>query len=105
MPIPDLSRHTFKALEVSTGNITKHTADALNDEKGDAIHTHLSVVPFIDYGWLIYCTGDAGALAALSMLGHRELVHLMERAKGLGFTWVKLDCDGEALEGSPTFEW
>lgn len=104
----DLSRNTCRVLNVSTGHISKATAEALGDPP-DCQHTgvlwnDLSYVGWHEYGWIIWCAGfDEEPLE-----DYPDLLALLQFAERNGFEMVKLDCDAPALPaeaGLPTFEW
>lgn len=92
-----------KILNVSTGHIPKHTADALGSPESKdkpQLWDTLSYVYYHEYGWIIFA--DANAEIRES---HKELADLLIFAKNNGATYLKLDCDAETLDGIPTFDW
>lgn len=92
-----------KMLDISTGHIPKHTADALGDassEKKPELYDQISYVHYHEYGWIIH-TSDANAVRS----EHPELAHLLELAKKNGADHLKLDCDAPKVEGLASFDW
>ena len=83
-----------KTLVVSTGNISKATADLLESGKLKSL-----IVDSYMYGWRIYTgTDDAEDIP-------EDLSALINFAKNLDCKWLKLDQDGSKLDKFPEYDW
>lgn len=92
-----------KMLDISTGHIPKHTADALGEPSSEhkpELFDQLSYVHYHEYGWILHVTNANEVRAS-----HPELANLMELAKKHGAEHLKLDCDAPLIEGLASFDW
>lgn len=96
----------FKMLDVSSSHISHGNATFLAN--GDfARYEDLTVSPWFDYGWIIRVpnsTGDS-TCTTLALCGHRGLADVLRHAQKLGCDYVKLDQDGEVIDGLETYNW
>lgn len=101
----DVDDALVKMLDISTGHIPKHTADALGqpgDSAQPALFMTVSYVPYHEYGWIIAVNEEHAENIRET---HPELAQLMQLTLAYGATHLKLDSDGIAIEGLPTFDW
>lgn len=84
-----------KYLDISTGHISKDTADWLDtDPRGIIMH------PKGEYGWFVYAMQEE-----LDDDVPLDLVKVLVYAKSIGCVWVILDADGELIDELETFDW
>lgn len=86
-----------KMLTVSTGHISKETAELLDK---DNIYG-LVVYQKDEYGWFIFLSEEDDYYAGIP----DELLKLIKFAKDLGCSWLCLDRDGDVLEYLEVFDW
>jgi hypothetical protein len=84
---------------ISTCHVNEITAQAL--DRGDKANPWTVVAPY-EHGWFIAVQpeelhADLQIPDALSAV--------MVWANAHGARWVRLDCDGDVIEGLQTFEW
>lgn len=101
---------TQKVAVLATSHITIRDADLLEALiDGLSLPTEANVCSVIDdssYGYWIYVQHESVAPQGLKAAGFSDaFVVLVTEAKKAGFTWLRLDCDGEESEAFPTFEW
>lgn len=48
-------------------------------------------------GWLVHTDGG--------VFGHDSINNVLSKANAAGFQWLLFDCDGEQIEGLPTYDW
>lgn len=104
-PEVDLSEAFVTMVDISTGHIPKHTADALGQPDATttpALFEPLSYVPYHEYGWIIAVNAEH---AEAIREDHPELASLMLLTIANGASHLKLDSDGIAIDGLPTFDW
>ena len=94
-----LEAATVKVLDISTGHIPKHTADALDADRPE-LYDALSYVHYHEYGWIIHASNDDEVNDS-----HPELARLIRLTRELGAEHLKLDCDAPLVEGLPVFKW
>lgn len=103
-PAVDLSQAITQMVDISTGHIPKHTADALGEEsvkpESAELYDVLSYVHYHEYGWIIHCSNEEHIEGK-----HPELANLIRLARANGAQHLKLDCDGIKIAGLPSFEW
>jgi hypothetical protein len=87
---------TYTMVVVSTAHITASEADAL--DLGDA--DHLTVIPWSEYGWLIWCAKDADLEGTSD-----ALLRCLEWAQSKGFEYLRLDSDGPEIPDLPKYQW
>lgn len=86
-----------KMTTVSTGHISKETADLLEN---DNIY-ELIVYQKDEYGWFIFLSEKDDYYVSIP----DELLKLIKFAKDLGCSWLCLDRDGDILEYLEVFDW
>jgi hypothetical protein len=104
-PEVDLSEAFVTMVDISTGHIPKHTADALGqpgDSETPALLNQLSYVSYHEYGWIIAVNAEH---AEELREEHPELAHLMLLTIANDGRHLKLDSDGIVIDGLPTFDW
>ena len=83
-------------LVLSTGHVTKETADSLNGdiepERGWSPHFQN------EYGWIFWADQDL-------QLVPEEFEAIFALAKSVGCKWVRFDCDGPRVPTLPFFTW
>lgn len=84
-------------LTISTGHITKDTADAFDAKMGD--DGIPAFFPKGDYGWFVFVPDQIEPECPA------DLASLLRFAKEKGCTWLVLDCDAEQVDGLPTYDW
>ena len=92
-------------LDVSSIHITHATARFLADSNFFD-NDDLTVQPWFDSGW-ISCVPDIEdtEIATLALTEHRSLAAVLLHAQKLGCDYVKLDQDGEVIDGLETYNW
>lgn len=94
-----------KILEISTGHIPKHTADALGHGRDAVEHAQLwNLLPYeawSDFGWII-CISDVLDEVREQ---HPELAKLLDFCLESDIGYLQLDADGLEIEGFPLFDW
>ena len=93
--MPDLE--ICKMLTISTGHISRATADRLTEGDDDLPW----VLAWSDYGWLVLAHDIAGDDHDFP----EDLQRCMDFAWSHGCDWVRLDCDGDKLDELPVFDW
>lgn len=96
-----------KEIVFSTSHISQDTdkeiEKSLSDPTDENPMTMLSIIPFMDYGWMIFVPEDKNDLPHFDK--HEELGVLIECAKENGCTWLRLDADGPVYQSFQIFEW
>jgi hypothetical protein len=98
-----------RVLVTGTSMISEATAKALGESSEDAnrdgeLWSVLSYAHWSCYGWIIAVPQEHAVIKAV----YPELHALMQFAADRGFSYLQLDCDGDALPeeaGLPTFNW
>lgn len=89
----------MKTLVLSTGHVSKETAEFLDACGVAGNFLIVTSVPFGDYGWLVpTCAAEEGGCPA-------DLKVVLEFAARHDCTWVRLDCDGNRIDDLPSWEW
>ena len=83
---------TSLMLEMSTRHISKETAEWLQYHRSGCYQKG-------DYGWFVW-SGDSAREDDPA-----DLRAVLDFARAERVTWVMLDCDTDAVDGLPTFEW
>lgn len=88
-----------KILVLSTGHLSKETAEKFNSNSGSAHWPDNLGVP-IPYGYLVPAEIQdfEGEVAP-------EVKACAEYARERGASLIRFDCDGSTVEGLKTFEW
>ncbi len=90
-----------RALVLSTHHITEATNDLLNV----GLRCEAITYDVVKYGFLIWC-GDSKLLDTNAReFYYPELLALVKFARRKGFSWIKLDRDGDEAETLETFDW
>jgi hypothetical protein len=93
-------------LELSTGHIPKHTADALGHGRSAVeaaeLWNLLPYEPWADYGWIVCVTGDVPEEVKER---HPELGTLLAFCCNNNIRYLQLDSDGYEMDDFPTFDW
>ena len=91
-----------KVLVISTGHLTEFTNSVMVMEKGE-----IGLVYYpIEHGYVLILPPKITEwLKAEGWTAPRCIVDIVRRAKRLGCDWVRLDCDGEVLDGLTYYEW
>lgn len=85
-------------LMLSTGHVTKATADILNTPGQDLIG---GVMIWQSYGWVVWVDADA----AVTYAQYPDLVACMKFALDMGIFWIRFDCDVDAIPDLPSYDW
>lgn len=95
-----------KVLDVSTAHIPEATNTALLYGMSE-LNGILPMTNWSDYGWIIWTGGAPDSLDAFGEIAeqHPELANLIRLCQDNGILYLQLDCDGEQIDGFPTFEW
>lgn len=106
----------LKLLDVSTGHLSKETADLLRQTS----ESDRDTIPFRviqhQYGWIIPFTGEITGTESDEDLAKKldiddldeipnDLLEVIRYAARQGCTFVYFDLDGEYNADLPTFEW
>lgn len=99
MNLTNIGEYTEKALTISTGHITKDTADWLQNIVEGKIKSTVIVYEKKPYGWFV-STSSAyeGNIPA-------DLTYLIGLALGSGHDWLQLDRDAKNLQGLTRYNW
>jgi hypothetical protein len=97
-----------KMLVCSTSHVSPETRDWLDAESAKILPLHrtgidnprpaIHVFPNV-HGWMFWADEDP------TKTWPAEIIALMNKARELGADWVDLDCDGDQIDGLPTWEW
>lgn len=93
-------------LTCSTGHITEQDSKMLTEFATEfasgvrEIGWHVSLYPY-DEGWFIWTGGDTVHYDSLSEHANK----LVALARENRCTWLRLDRDGDTIEGLPIFDW
>jgi hypothetical protein len=92
-----------KLLILSTGHVSKETADLLNGHNS----TWPCVGgPYSEHGWFVYCHEEQGSLEVPRDFIPDDLFAVMTYAREKhGAHNVLLDCDGDRVDDLPYYEW
>ncbi len=85
-----------KTLVVTTGHIQYSTTKWMDDEKNASVS-----VDAYEYGWRVYVGSDFTPDPHIPP----DLYVLMKLAHDNGCKWLRLDCDGDELDGFQMFDW
>lgn len=92
-------------LDVSSRHIAHGTAGWLayyEPSRGSDI----ILQPWFDSGWIIRVPdADEAVVSTLALQDHRGLAAVLFHARKLGCDYVKLDQDGEVIDGLETYNW
>jgi hypothetical protein len=94
-----------KMLTVSVAHITQETAkrlDAATNETSGVVE-YLVAYRKNDYGWFVYA--DEDYVRQFKRDIPADLYALMMLAAKNDCTWLCLDCDGDEVDGLPTYDW
>jgi hypothetical protein len=96
VPIDPILAETSRVLVISTAHVTAETGALFDNtpQWGPACMTWV-------HGWMVWADTDAEDWSE----GAPELLHVLRSAHAAGFDWVRFDCDADAVEGLPTWEW
>ena len=88
-----------KMLTISTGHVSKETAELLDYDNINGIVVYQKD----EYGWFILASSynDYDLEEDLP----KDLVVVLEFALSHGCEWLCLDCDGEVLDDLEVFDW
>lgn len=87
--------HTY--LDLSTGHVTKDEMDAIDHSVGDA----LPVVATYKFGAFLHVPDDD----CEDLAPYPAVRAVVELARSLGVTLVRLDADGPEVPGLKTYDW
>lgn len=96
----------FKMLDVSSSHLSHKTATFLSNgffPNNDDLIVH----NWFDSGWItrVPSSSDDTTCATLALTDHRSLAAVLLHAQKLGCDYVKLDQDGEVIDGLETYNW
>jgi hypothetical protein len=83
---------------LSTGHLTENTYDRLQETEGEELG--ISIVARYDEGCFVYVGDDN-----VDETTPEDLAAVFAWAKEQGFYWVRIDRDGDTVEGLQTYEW
>lgn len=93
----------FKMLDVSSSHVTHTTAVHLPHNKFNSV---LTVQKWFDEGWIISVPDKEDMLHPMIIFGgHRALAAVLLHAQKLGCEYIKLDADGDIIDGLETYNW
>lgn len=97
--MPDLEIH--KMLVISTAHVSLETKELLEGaEFIDAAEVPLTLT-WGDYGWLIYAEAEPEEENGFP----DDLQRCMDFSKKHDCPWLRLDCDGDQVDGLEHFDW
>lgn len=104
-----MSHTILKMLDVSTEHITKGTSILLDNADTPRASVNLQdlfITPWRETGWIIAVPESTDpVLGHLSLVGHRALAKILQKAQDLDCHYVKLHADGELYPYLETFDW
>lgn len=92
---PNLAEKSL-VLVISAAHVTAETGELFDNtpQWGPARMTWV-------HGWMVWADTDAEDWSDDAP----ELLHVLRSAHAAGFDWVRFDCDGDTIDGLPTWEW
>ena len=93
----------LKYLDLSTAHITKEDSEMLSDH--DECHRGGLVVYDYEYGFFIPVCDELDGVQIRQAGFSDALAYIVELCQEQKIDLIRLDCDGEEIEGLPTFEW
>jgi hypothetical protein len=87
----------YRTLVLSTGHVTKETADRLNGpDDNDKPNGYMG--DWLCYGWIIWSDAERQEIPD-------DLWRCMKFAQSIDCEYIRFDCDGDTVEFLPTWEW
>lgn len=84
---------------LGTAHITQAAGEILNDPS--ALPQGLIVVPWLEYGWILYFTDEL----RFESLPEGSLYSVLKWAKDAGYSGVRLDRDADTIAELAVFDW
>lgn len=85
-----------KYLDLSTGHVSKETAEWLDENPKDLI-----MYPKGEYGWIVYAMQEE----LKSYNYPKDLVKVIKYAKKNGCVWIMFDRDGDQVDKLKLYNW
>lgn len=85
-----------KMLNISTGHVSKETADLLNGNKLDDVWT----IPH-EYGWIVFVS----EYVEKEPVPQADMQQVLVFARKHGCDYIKFDCDASLIDELPKYSW